>query len=221
MIDVFHHSEPGGHPHNEDAFEIRALPPELGAYLCVIADGQGGQPGGGEAARLACRVCADTAARLEPAALLLPTTWTTILSTVDRAVADEPTAGYTTVVAFAVTGSRVCGASCGDSAAVLFQGGDPMVILTDGQQKNPPVGSGFATFVSFAANLVLPWLVLAMSDGVWKYAGWERIAKAASERRGERLITSLLKLTRLRSGALQDDFTLIGFASDDGTLLSV
>ena len=219
MIHIVSHSEPGGHPHNEDAFELRAVP-AFGGNLCVLADGQGGQPGGGEAARLACRVCVDSAAHLDPTALLSSSTWTPILHAVDRAVADAPTAGLTTLVAFDVTAGRVCGASCGDSAAVLFQADAPPTHLTAGQRKNPPVGSGFATFTGFAANLVRPWLVLAMSDGVWKYVGWDKIAKAASEVRGERLVATLLENARLRSGGLQDDFTVVAFAADDEALPS-
>jgi hypothetical protein len=216
MIEVFSHSEPGGHTHNEDALVVRALPPGLEGYVCVVADGQGGQRGGGEAARLACRLCADTAARLDPAALLLPATWITILRAVDRAVAEDPAAGHTTLTALTVTETSICGASCGDSAVALFQGNGFMVVMTARQKKNPPVGSGFAMFVPFAAALVRPWTVLAMSDGVWKYVGWDKITKLAAESSGERLVASLVDHARLRAGGLQDDFSLVGFASADG-----
>ena len=47
--------------------------------------------------------------------------------------------------------------------------------LTANQIKNPPVGSAAAVFTPFAGRLERPWTVLAMSDGVWKYVGWERV----------------------------------------------
>jgi len=47
--------------------------------------------------------------------------------------------------------------------------------LTRQQAKNPPIGSGDALFTPFGALLADPWLVLAMSDGVWKYVGWDRL----------------------------------------------
>src|SRR5262249_54354974 len=162
MIEFFSHSEPGGHARNEDAFEVRRLSPGSEGYLGVLADGWGGQPGGGEAARMACHVGADAAARLGPASLLLQAARISMLDAADWAVADDPKAGYTTVIALAVTESYLCGASCGDSAAVLFQGDGTMTNLTARQQKNPPVGSGFATFTGFAANLIRPWMVLVM-----------------------------------------------------------
>lgn len=216
MIEVFSHSEAGGHIQNEDAFEIRPLSPEAASYFCVVADGQGGQPGGGEAARIACRTCAESATRLDLRALLVQPTWHSLLRAVDQSVTDAPNAGYTTVVALAVSGSSLAGASCGDSAAALFQGDGTMTVLTGRQHKNPPVGSGLATFVPFVANLIRPWTVLAMSDGVWKYVGWERIAKAAAQMSGEHLVALLLQHAGLRGGGLQDDFTLVGFASADG-----
>jgi len=74
------------------------------------------------------------------------------------------------------------------------------------------VGSGDARIVSLSATLAAPWSVLAMSDGVWKYVGWERIVQAAGECRGERLVETLKGLARLpRSGQFQDDFTLVVF----------
>ena len=72
--------------------------------------------------------------------------------------------------------------------------------LTDRQAKNPPVGSGAAWFVPFADRLAGPWSVLAMSDGVWKYVGWDRIIAGIASHRGQPLIESLQAAARLRSG---------------------
>jgi hypothetical protein len=82
--------------------------------------------------------------------------------------------------------------------------------VTASQQKDPPVGSGAAHFVPFGAALVGPWAVLAMSDGVWKYAGWDRIAAAVDGERGQRLIERVQGLARLPgSGRFPDDFTIV------------
>jgi hypothetical protein len=89
------------------------------------------------------------------------------------------------------------------------------VDLTARQHKNPPVGSREATFVPFAAQLVRPWAVLAMTDGVWKYAGWENVLKIVSEPRGKDIIACLRDRARMQgSGGLQDDFTLILLQQD-------
>src|SRR5204863_3743246 len=106
-----------------------------------------------------------------------PSCWETILQRADATVSATAGAGFTTLAAFALTNKHICGASCGDSAVVLFNAGDLAQFLTSGQRKNPPIGSGGAVGVSFAANLSSPWTVLAMSDGVWKYAGWENVLR--------------------------------------------
>jgi hypothetical protein len=209
MIQVFHRSEAGGHPVNEDAFDVRPLPHDPGGYLCVVADGQGGRAGGAAAAKRACEACVAASLDRTTDQLLRPRTWSRILQSVDEAVCDDPTAGFTTVVAFCVTKTSLCGASNGDSAAVLLTD-RPGQILTARQFKNPPVGSRDATFIPFAADLAPPWAVLAMSDGVWKYAGWESILPISPAMPGEEMLASLRSRTSLRGrGGLQDDFTLV------------
>ncbi len=210
MIEVFSHSEVGGHAHNEDAFDVRLHPEITSCYLCVVADGQGGQQGGGPAARLACARCPQLALNNSLAQLLRPSTWTTLLHSVDESVAHDPAAGFTTLAAFCVTPTAICGASSGDSAVVLFTAGSRGSILTERQHKNPPVGSGDAVFVPFAASLVTPWTVLAMTDGVWKYAGWESVLEAAAFGNSRDVVSRLRERAVLsRSGKLQDDFTLV------------
>lgn len=210
MIEVFSRSGPGGHRQNEDAFAVQRLSHEPECYLFVVADGQGGQSGGAEAARLACETCVQTALAYSPSQLFLPSTWGTILQAADEAVCDSPLAGYTTLAAFCATETHLCGASSGDSAVILLNADQRALILTDRQQKNPPVGSRAATFVPFAANLLPPWTVLAMSDGVWKYAGWENVRRIAGQKRGEELIDALRDSARMQGrGDLQDDFTVV------------
>jgi hypothetical protein len=164
------------------------------------------------AAKIACRALLDAAAKHEPAQLLLPTTWTKISRLADEAVVKAPSAGLTTLIGFCITDSVVCGSSCGDSAAFLLNAYRPAEILTARQHKNPPVGSGAAPFVDFFAALQRPWILLAMSDGVWKYAGWEGIAQSALSEHDEGLIHLLRQRAKLPVGKrLQDDFTLVIF----------
>lgn len=101
-------------------------------------------------------------------------------------------------------------ASSGDSAAIVLVGGNDHHRLTDNQIKNPPVGSGVAEFVPFASRLIAPWLVLLMSDGVWKYAGWDTIVSVITQHDGQTMIDSLQDSARLPgSGEFQDDFTVV------------
>ena len=102
-----------------------------------------------------------------------PDAWEAILrSTAHVAVAADDEAGFTTLIAFSIHKDMLCGAS---TAILLFtprSAGRPGVILTARQHKDPPVGCGAAGPVGFSAPApVRPWTVLALSDGVWKYAG--------------------------------------------------
>ena len=206
MPAVFTFSEAGGHPHNEDSFGGRPHPDDERVFVCAVADGMGGQPNGGPAARLAVRTALDAATDLAPDSIH----WPDILRRADAAVLADKGAGLTTLIGFDVRGDRVSGASCGDSAVLLLDARGKAVEVTARQTKNPPVGCGEAFFVPFAVELIAPWSVLAMTDGVWKYAGWHRIKEAASRLRGEDLIDALKAFARLPgSGEFQDDFTLI------------
>jgi hypothetical protein len=49
-----------------------------------------------------------------------------------------------------------------------------------------------------------------MSDGVWKYAGWNTIISAAKQHEGQAMIDTIADAARLkRSRTFQDDFTLV------------
>ncbi len=216
MINVTSFSEAGGHAQCEDAFEVHRHPSDPECWLCVLADGQGGQSGGAEAARLACRVAAQAALRLTPRQLCDPSMWIPLLEQADAAVCADPDAGYTTLIGLCIIGAALLGASSGDSAVlVVSEGGVPRQATAD-QLKNPPVGSGAARFVPFSASLAGRWSVLAMSDGVWKYAGWERIFEAVATHRDEAVVAALQAAARLRrSGQFPDDFTIVVFEGPD------
>ncbi len=145
-------------------------------------------------------------------ALADPEVWQSILRQADRVVADDPAAGFTTLLGFFIADGSLAGASSGDSAVLTLSAGDPARDATKGQLKNPPVGSGEARFTFFSAPLTAPWSVLAMSDGVWKYVGWDRLVRAVVSSHGEALVEALRGLARLpRSGRFPDDFTLVVF----------
>jgi serine/threonine protein phosphatase PrpC len=210
MIRCFHRSEPGGHAANEDAFEVRQHPDDPECVLCVIADGQGGQAGGAAAAQVACQTCLAAAVSYSVTELLHPATWARMFQAADRAVADHPAAGYTTLAGFCIANERLCGASNGDSAVLLLSADAPGDVLTSRQYKNPPVGSGAAACRPFSARLARPWLVLAMTDGVWKFVGWDEVTRIASENRSELMVDLLRERAGLRrGGGLQDDFTVV------------
>jgi serine/threonine protein phosphatase PrpC len=209
MVRAESFSEVGGHRVNEDAFAVQQHPDDPDLWLCFVADGQGGQAGGGPAARLACQAASDAARACSPAGLGLSSVWSGLLQEADVAVAADPVAGFTTLLGLGVSSGRVVGASSGDSAALVLCG-EKALELTAAQHKNPPVGSGAAVAVPFAAALRLPWQVLAMSDGVWKYIGWDGIVEAARRQRGASLIAQLQRLARLPgSGQFPDDFTIV------------
>jgi PPM family protein phosphatase len=209
MLSVLSYSEAGGHPVNEDAFGVRAHPDDERCLLVALADGQGGQAGGAQAAQVACRAALDAAAGSPAASVPLSSFWPKLLHLADQAVCAETQAGYTTLIGLAIRDNVVVGASCGDSLVMTVCSGRTSD-LTRAQHKNPPVGSGDGFFVPFEAELVPPWLVLVMSDGVWKYVGWDRLREMARRHRGQALVDELQQAARLSgSGKLQDDFTLI------------
>jgi serine/threonine protein phosphatase PrpC len=210
MISVHSYSEPGGdHGANEDAFCVQSHPHDAECWLCFVADGQGGRAGGAQAARLACETALAYAVRYRPRELIDPAAWEGIVRQADATVAGDPVAGFTTLVGLCVYRDRLIGASSGDSAALLFSGGKTNE-LTARQRKNPPVGSGAAVGVLFAAALQEPWRALVISDGVWKYVGWDRVNEIASRARAVDVIAELQNSARLAgSGQFQDDFTVV------------
>ena len=216
MIRVTTFSEAGGHAVSEDAFAVHRYPSDPDGWLGFLADGQGGQSGGAEAARLACRVAADAALKLSLHQLADSRVWTTLLQQADAAVSADREAGLTTLIGLGILGGVLHGASCGDSAVVVVSEGERPRQATADQFKNPPVGSGVATFVPFTARLAGRCSVLVMSDGVWKYAGWERIFEAVVIHRGQSLIAALQAAARLRrTGTFPDDFTVVLFEGTD------
>ena len=212
MVSVLTFSDAGGHAINEDAFLVESHPADAACLLCFLADGQGGRAGGGQAAQVACSSAVQTARLLPPWKLAAPSTWGTILSHADAAVCADAGAGFTTLIGFCIAKSHVAGAACGDSALMAKTARRRPMELTAGQFKNPPVGSGAARFAPFGAALEEQWSVLAMSDGVWKYVGWDRLADEMLAVQGQQLLERLQGHARSRgTGRFADDFTVVLF----------
>ena len=212
MVNVVTFSEAGGHIVNEDAFAVERHPGDPDCWLCCLGDGQGGRAGGAQASQLACRAAMDAALQESPRRLASPLAWAELLHGADEAVRDAREAGFTTLLGFCITKGYLAGASCGDSAVLVATSGQRPSVVTAGQAKNPPVGSGTAPFWPFGLALVVPWVVVAMSDGVWKYAGWDRVEEAVSAGHGQQIVERLQEGARLQgSGQFQDDFTVVVF----------
>ncbi|MEM7131151.1 MAG: protein phosphatase 2C domain-containing protein [Chloroflexota bacterium] len=209
MRNYFTFSCRGGGSTNEDAYLVKEHPQDSSMLIVALADGQGGRPGGKAGAETACQAAVETAISYSVRQLTRPKTWSKIVEISDKAVYERPEAGLTTLVALCVTDRIVCGASNGDSAAILLNVRDQYHELTSSQFKNPPVGSGQAQAAPFREQLVDPWLILLMSDGLWKYAGWSSISSIIKTRQGTELMNALQNEIRLNIGPFRDDTTAV------------
>jgi PPM family protein phosphatase len=205
---IYTFTEAGNGHANEDAIAHRPHPATDKFALCALADGQGGRSGGGIAAQAAVLLTLDAACEVKPEALLSPLRWLDVCSAADRGVAAESDTGYCTLVALVAADEWIVGASSGDSAAALILE-HSAVILTERQHKNPPVGSGAAKFETFSARPGMRWRVLVVSDGVWKYVGWERMITVGRNAQGNQIADALRREVLQSHGLLPDDFSVI------------
>ena len=190
---------------NEDAIIVNKL---REGWMGAVADGQGGRSGGAEAAKLACEAIVNRGREVEPGMFLQPNTWEDLFRAADRSVADDSEAGFTTLIGFHILDGYVHGASCGDGAAYLYNANSQVIELTVHQQKNPQIGSGITSCTFFRSPLVKPWRFLAMTDGVWKYAGREKLLDLLRNATGQDLNSKLQVAGRLPgSGKFPDDYT--------------
>ncbi len=204
----FSDTEAGYNHENEDCIVVQAHPNEPNALICVLADGQGGQIGGAAAAQTAVQKTLELAAARSVKQLLNRKTWFEIVRFVDDEVAGNENAGFTTLVAVCVFNNRVCGASCGDSTALVVERSN-YAVLTEKQRKNPPIGSKAAIPVGFEDKLKNSQLIL-MSDGVWRFVSYEKIAEMSRSYQGQKLIAALKALQmEQNNGKLHDDFSII------------
>lgn len=156
----------------------------------AVVDGAGGTGNGAAAADAAISAIGDA----------LPDTRSRAVAVLEAVDAALLNVGQAAAVVFALDGQgRVEGASAGD-CGVLARSGGEWFELTENQARKPLLGSG-AKPLPFA--FVGADLVLAASDGLFKYTRQARIESALD--RG----SALPELVRLRSGALPDDFAAV------------
>ena len=151
MLSVRTFTEAGGHAVNEDSFSGRPHPDDERSLMVALADGMGGQAGGGRASELAVRAALENAGEM-PLESVMACGWIDVMRRADAAVSADKQAGFTTLVGLSVQGDELRGAACGDSAVFVIDGPGRMQELTMGQVKNPPVGSGEAVFIPFASQ---------------------------------------------------------------------
>lgn len=194
---------------NEDAFQTCFYPNQSDAILISLADGQGGQSGGKEAAQLAVERAFSAGLKYSPEDLLEDKAWRNIFDQTDEAVYQDKQAGFTTFISLYVGAEKIVGVSVGDSAALIVNSQGTFKVLTERQCKNPPMGSGNAQPTIFSLELKGSWKLLTISDGVWKFVGWQKIVDEALKFRGDTLIENLKALAAGPSGLLPDDFTIV------------
>lgn len=202
------HSEAGGKIENEDFILVKRHPENSGVRIVALADGQGGRAHGAAAARAACEAVWEAASALASEELFKDGTWLQILQAADRAAA--LTGGFTTLVALALDADFAAGASCGDSKAYFRHSGtQELAEWTIHQPKNPPIGSECADAEPFMCLAIGGGRLMVVSDGVWKYCGYEAL-KAACGVPLEQVVEHLRSAAVARSGAaLPDDFSLV------------
>ncbi|NHN36374.1 SpoIIE family protein phosphatase [Pseudomaricurvus alcaniphilus] len=213
MLHIASDTQPG-YGENQDAMVVLRHPRDPRLLLAAVADGQGGQPGGKAAAHQACQAIVQAASKCWPGTLLWARSWKRLLAQTDRALRADADAGFTTLVAFAIMRGRLCGVACGDSALLAVTRRDVRV-LTEGQMKNPPLGSGQAQAFTFKFALPPPWTILTMTDGAWKFAGWNQVWEYALETSDPEAMIEGIRCAALQpGGSLQDDFTLLVVQED-------
>jgi serine/threonine protein phosphatase PrpC len=114
--------------------------------------------------------------------------------------------GETTAVVAVATRDQVFGASVGDSEAWMV--GSGVVVLTQGQQRKPLLGSEAAVPVGFGPTVRKGRLVIG-TDGLFKYVSSERIRELASSGNPHGMAEALVDAARLPSRALQDDVAVV------------
>ncbi len=170
--------------------------------VVAVADGAGGMSGGDEAANFVVMWVKSFVSRTEN--LGVPEQWAELLTKLDFQISCQ--GGQAAAVIVAVMENGICGASVGDSAAwVVGNGCDD---LTRNQVQKPLLGSGAAKPVAFE-RAAWDGTVLVASDGLVKYASREKICGTAAQREFASLGREIVNLARLRSGALQDDLSLV------------
>ena len=217
-LEVFTRAEEESPGHGQDRMSVRRL---CGTLSLRMADGAGGLPGGGEAARLLCE--SDVIPGEADAAEIIctadlrdhPGRWLSFMdghiSLISRMQGRAPGSppGLTAAAILTITDDgEITGASVGDCEAWIFGAGKAPVGLTSGQSRKPLLGEGAASPVEFRGCLSHGVLIMA-TDGLWKHVSRGQIARLAHSLSPDLLAGALVDSARLPTGRLQDDITIM------------
>ncbi|HEX9995615.1 MAG TPA: protein phosphatase 2C domain-containing protein [Abditibacterium sp.] len=173
--------------------------------IVALADGAGGRAGGGEAAQIVVQEAAKVAQSVRnPRDAKF---WAHWLREIDILIRDDERAGETTAVIAAIGADFVVGASVGDSSIWLVDE-KTSLDLSERQTRKPFLGIGGASPMAFSARLCGQTVLLG-SDGLFKYAVTEVIAKITRGTAIEKSADELIECVRYPSGALPDDFSCV------------
>lgn len=168
--------------------------------VVVVADGAGGSAGGAEAANLVLERVRETPPLTSSACVEL-------LTELDDEIRRHPRAGETTAVVAHVDGSRISGASVGDSVAWAIDHREARD-LTARQHRKPLLGYGNVKPVPFDVVLGVCTLLVA-TDGLYIYASTAAIVEAAGSAALEDAARKLIALPRLSNGEISDDIAVV------------
>ncbi len=181
----------------DDRCEVLAYPNRV---VITVADGAGGTGRGAEAAAAVLKRVAERSTTASFDAL-------DVLRDCDLELLRQGRGAETTAVVAVVDQNGISGASVGDSGAWLIETAAHLD-LTRNQHRKPLIGSGDAAPVPFGSGPLMSTLLVA-TDGLLKYGDPARIRHILSTSDFDDAPKQLLASVRLRSGALQDDTTVV------------
>jgi len=180
-----------------------------------VADGAGGVAGSGEAAKI---ICGDGWGRSIRNFPLLgsegypPDVW---LATVNHHLCNlskkgPPVGSASAAIIEVAADGWISAASVGDCRAWIFEDNQPSIEITALQNRRPLLGEVGADPVMFEGQFDGEMLIAA-TDGLWKYAELEQITKIVRSNPTlslDHLADALIDSARLPNKTLQDDIAL-------------
>jgi len=174
--------------------------------LLVLADGATGVGFGGQAADAFVETIMSA-----PGQMGLPDRF----ALADRVIRDRDIDGDTTGIAILRTEDGISGCSAGDSEAWAFPDGGAPFELTVEQAKRPRIGNG-ASPTPFALLSPSGGVIVVASDGFWRWADHDSVARLVSRSTVEDLPEALLLDLVERFGTPDDDVTIAVMAARGG-----
>jgi len=186
----------------EDRFAVLDLGQTL---LLVVADGAGGRGGGAQAAEQAVDEIMRRAKANEDRVMDLGF-WADVLCDIDRNLMGSRTGGETTLALAVDSPEGIGGVSIGDSAAWLVteRGYENLTENQETRLRLGCAGSGPTPFFSRSQGTLM-----VMSDGLWRYSAPRVLCEIARQDPLGAAAGRLVDAVRLRSGAVQDDVTVL------------